>query len=121
MMPLTQTQGYRAVQHQAQAVLTPQAFRDWLVEHYYQSVGCASSECSCPLAGFLSAACRVPFEVQEDVYWPMGAQFSVPQPSWARAFVHLLDAVYDFAPVTGEQALAVLDYVLQGHNSPFKR
>lgn len=121
MVLLTQAQGYRAVQYQAQAVLTPQAFREWLLEHYYQTVGCASSGYSCPLADFLAARCGVPFEVQEDRYWPMGAQFSTPMPVWARAFVRWLDAVYDFAPVTGEQAFAVLDRMMQGDGSPFKR
>jgi hypothetical protein len=113
MMPLTQTQGYRAALYQAQAVLTPQAFRDWLLERYYQPVGRAFCEGECPLANFLSARLTVPFEVDKRCYRLADTRLSAPLPAWAQTFVEIVDRMYGFVAVTGAQALVAFDVVAQ--------
>jgi hypothetical protein len=119
-MPLTQTQGYRAALYQAQVVLTPQVFREWLVQRYYQTVGTGGDGDVCPLACYFRAMTGVAFEVGRFDCHVLGTDLSFPLPLWAKVFVEVADRDYADAAVTGGQALVLLD-VAERYNSPFKR
>jgi|SRR5579875_182941 len=115
MLPLTQSCGYRSVLHEAQAVLTCEAFRSWLEAHFYQVVGQPMNCYASPLACYLLESVGAPFVVDQEGYGPQGTALVVPLPQWAQAFEVVTGRVSAGVSLTGEQALRVLDRLLAPH------
>jgi hypothetical protein len=110
VMPvLTQSCGYRSLLHEAQAALAYDAFRSWLEMHFYQVVGQSMNCYASPLARYLSASVGAPFVVDQGGYGPQGTALAASLPAWASVFDGVVDRAYAGAPLTGEQALQVLD------------
>jgi hypothetical protein len=98
--------------------LDPVEFREWLKYHKDDKIGVPVSSYHCPIARWVKSqgvpmvhvganSFAIRFEDSEnDIVYPL--------PEWAKMFVEIVDSDYGYGgkPITGSQALEILDYCL---------
>lgn len=98
--------------------LDPVEFREWLKQHKDDKIGVPVSSYHCPIARWIKSqgvpmvhvganSLAIRFEDSEnDIIYPL--------PQWAKMFVEIVDSDYSYngMPITGSQALEILDYCL---------
>jgi hypothetical protein len=85
-------------------------FRAWLLSRQNEVVGESGNSWECPLAHWLSAAYGRPMWVGLGEYNSLeNTEFGVSCPQWASRFESLVDNTFAGLPVTGLEALSLLE------------